>query len=123
MYPLISYLFESFPVFSSLSAILTQKQRNFNKYIQHIILIHLNKYLSKMTPEQSRCVEDLVSAYAKSCGINYINKPLFFKSESLCYANLLKIFCNNLQSSCHFHKDISHLVGFFHFELNRPLIS
>lgn len=30
----------------------------------------LNKYLSKMTPEQSRCVEDLVSAYAKSCGIN-----------------------------------------------------
>lgn len=30
----------------------------------------LNKYLCKMTPEQSRCVEDLVSAYAKSCGIN-----------------------------------------------------
>ncbi len=30
----------------------------------------LNKYLSKMTPEQSRCVEDLVSAYAKSCGID-----------------------------------------------------
>lgn len=29
----------------------------------------LNKYLSKMTPEQSRCVEELVSAYAKSCGI------------------------------------------------------
>ena len=28
------------------------------------------KYLAKMTPEQSRCVEDLVSAYAKSCGIN-----------------------------------------------------
>lgn len=30
----------------------------------------LNKYLAKMTPEQSRCVEELVSAYAKSCGIN-----------------------------------------------------
>ena len=29
----------------------------------------LNKYLSKMTSEQSRCVENLVSAYAKSCGI------------------------------------------------------
>ncbi len=29
----------------------------------------LNKYLAKMTPEQSRCVENLVSAYAKSCGI------------------------------------------------------
>lgn len=30
----------------------------------------LNKYLSKMTPEQSRCVEELICAYAKSCGIN-----------------------------------------------------
>lgn len=29
----------------------------------------LNKYLSNMSPEQSRCVEDLVAAYAKSCGI------------------------------------------------------
>ena len=29
----------------------------------------LNRYLSKMTPEQSRCVEELVSAYAKSCNI------------------------------------------------------
>ena len=29
----------------------------------------LNKYLAAMTPEQSRCVEELVSAYAKSCGI------------------------------------------------------
>ena len=30
----------------------------------------LNKYLSKMTPEQNRCVENLVSAYSKSCGID-----------------------------------------------------
>jgi len=30
----------------------------------------LNKYLSKMTSEQSRCVEELVCAYAKSCGID-----------------------------------------------------
>jgi len=30
----------------------------------------MNKHLSKMTPEQSRCAEELVSAYAKSCGIN-----------------------------------------------------
>ena len=29
----------------------------------------LNHYLSQMTPEQTRCVEELVSAYAKSCGI------------------------------------------------------
>lgn len=27
----------------------------------------LNQYLSKMTPAQSRCAEELVSAYAKSC--------------------------------------------------------
>lgn len=27
----------------------------------------LNQYLSNMTPEQSRCAEELVSAYAKSC--------------------------------------------------------
>ncbi len=30
----------------------------------------LNKYLSKMTPEQSRCVEELIIAYAKSCNID-----------------------------------------------------
>lgn len=30
----------------------------------------LNRYLSQMTPEQSRCVEELVCAYAKSCNIN-----------------------------------------------------
>lgn len=30
----------------------------------------MNKYLSKMTPEQTRCVEQLISTYAKSCGIN-----------------------------------------------------
>ena len=29
----------------------------------------LNIYLSKMTPEQTRCVEELISAYAKTCGI------------------------------------------------------
>lgn len=29
----------------------------------------LNKYLSKMTPEQSKCAEDLIAAYAKSCSI------------------------------------------------------
>ncbi|MBQ6937043.1 MAG: helix-turn-helix transcriptional regulator [Clostridia bacterium] len=30
----------------------------------------LNRYFSQMTPEQSRCAENLVSAYAKSCNIN-----------------------------------------------------
>lgn len=29
----------------------------------------INRYLSKMSAEQSRCVEQLVSTYAKSCGI------------------------------------------------------
>ena len=29
----------------------------------------MNRYLSKMTAEQSRCAEQLISAYAKSCGI------------------------------------------------------
>ena len=29
----------------------------------------INRYLSKMTPEQSRCVEELICAYAKSCNI------------------------------------------------------
>lgn len=33
----------------------------------------LNKYLSRMTPEQTRCVEELVFAYAKYCGINQNN--------------------------------------------------
>jgi len=29
----------------------------------------MNKYLSKMTAEQSRCAEELLKAYAKTCGI------------------------------------------------------
>ena len=29
----------------------------------------MNKYLSKMTAEQSKCAEELIAAYAKSCGI------------------------------------------------------
>jgi len=31
--------------------------------------IPINRYLTKMTPEQARCVEQLISTYAKSCGI------------------------------------------------------
>lgn len=30
----------------------------------------LNRYISKMSPEQARCVEELIAAYAKSCNIN-----------------------------------------------------
>ena len=29
----------------------------------------MNKYLSKMTAEQTKCAEDLLKAYAKTCGI------------------------------------------------------
>ena len=29
----------------------------------------INRYISHMTPEQARCVEELIAVYAKSCGI------------------------------------------------------